>query len=131
MKNRKTASPATQPLIRFRFMVIGLVLLLLVIAGPLLVVTKQVYITDVSMRMNRLSDSLRVLHKEISTLQLTREHLSANERIESFARASIGLEYPTVNQIVIVKMSNEKNEFDAGRLDKVLGVIKRSLGVDN
>lgn len=131
MKNKKTASKTTQPLIRLRFMVIGLVLLILVIAGPLLVVTKQVYITDVSMRMNRLSDSLRVLHKEISTLQLTCEHLSANERIESFARTSIGLEYPTVNQMVIVKMGNGKNEFDAGGVDKVLGVIKRSLGVNN
>lgn len=131
MKNRKATSPAAQPLIRFRFMVIGVVVLLLVIAGPLLVVTKQVYITDVSMRMNKLSDSLRVLHKEITNLQLTCEHLSANERIESFARTSIGLEYPAVNQIVIVKMNNDKNEFDAGGVDKILGVIKRSLGVNN
>jgi cell division protein FtsL len=131
MKTRKTASKTTQPLIRLRFMVIGLVLLILVIAGPLLVVTKQVYITDVSMRMNKLSDSLRVLHKEISTLQLTYEHLSANERIELFARNSIGLEYPTVNQIVIVKMRDDKNGYDAGGVDKVLGIIKRSLGVNN
>jgi cell division protein FtsL len=112
-------------------MVIGVIALLLVIAGPLLVVTKQAYITDVSMRMNKLSDSLRVLHKEITSLQLTCEHLSANERIESFARTSIGLEYPAVNQIVIVKMRNDKNEFDAGGVDKILGVIKRSLGVNN
>jgi hypothetical protein len=32
---------------------------------------------------------------------------------------------------VIVKMRNDKNEFDAGGVDKILGVIKRSLGVNN
>jgi cell division protein FtsL len=131
VKNRKGASAPVSPLIRLRFMVIGLVVLILVISGPLLLVTKQVYITDVSMRMNKLSDSLKVLNKEILTLQLTCEHLSSNERIAQFARTSRGLEYPTANQIVIVKMYDDKNELDAGSVDNVLGLIKKSLGVNN
>ena len=131
MKNRKGASAPVLPLIRLRFMVIGLVVLILVISGPLLMVTKQVYITDVSMRMNKLSDSLKVLNKEILKLQLTCERLSSNERIAQFARTSRGLEYPTAHQIVIVKMYDDKNGFDAGSVDNVLGLIKRSLGVNN
>ena len=131
MKNRKGASAPVSPLIRLRFMVIGLVVLILVISGPLLLVTKQVYITDVSMRMNKLSDSLKVLNKEILILQLTCERLSSNERIAQFARTSRGLEYPSANQIVIVKMYDDKNELDAGSVDNVLGLIKRSLGVNN
>jgi len=128
---KKDVTVKTKPLIRLRFMLIGLVLLALAISGPLLVVRKQVYITDVSMKMNALSDSLNMLNKEIATLQLTAEQLSANGRIEEFARTARNLEYPSVNQIVIVKMKHGENRNDSVTVASVIGVINKSLGVRN
>ena len=131
MRIKKDVTVKTKPLIRLRFMLIGLVLLALAISGPLLVVRKQVYITDVSMKMNALSDSLNMLNKEIATLQLTAEQLSANGRIEEFARTARNLEYPSVNQIVIVKMKHGENRNDSVTVASVIGVINKSLGVRN
>jgi len=131
VKNKRELPNRPQPLIRIRFMAIGLVLLALLITGPLLIVAKQAYITNVSMKMNSLSDSLRMLNKEIASLQITAEQLSSNGRIEEFAKKTCGLDYPAVNQIVIVKIKNNENKTESVSMSAVLDVINKSLGVRN
>jgi cell division protein FtsL len=128
----KTKLPVnSQPLVRVRFMAIGLVLLAFVISGPLLIVAKQAYITNVSMKMNALSDSLKIVNEEIASLQLTAERLSSNARVEEFARKSCNLDYPGINQIVIVKMKHNKNKMESVSMSSMLDVINKSLGVRN
>jgi hypothetical protein len=126
LRRRDASSPAVQPLIRFRSMFIGTLLLILLITGPLLLVTKQVYINNVSLRMNAMADSLEMLNKEITSLELTCQQLSFNERIERVVRDARQLEYPTANQIVIVKMHSNTNS--AGVSDFIT-FVKRALGV--
>lgn len=127
--NKNPPAPPVQPLIRLRSMLIGVGLLLLVISGPLLIVTKQVYITNASLRMDALSDSLKIMNKEIATLKLTCERLSSNERIEQFARESRGLEYPNSNQIVIVKLGEQKKSSASDNLVNLVAVMRRAFGV--
>lgn len=126
MRKRNDSSPTVQPLIRFRSMFIGTLLLILLISGPLLMVAKQVYINNVSLRMNAMADSLEILNKEITSLELTCQQLSFNERIERIVRDARQLEYPTANQIVIVKMHQNTN--GTGFSD-FLTYVKRALGV--
>ncbi|NLD92449.1 MAG: hypothetical protein GX639_07240 [Fibrobacter sp.] len=129
--NKKKIPSKTEPIVKVRLMLIGLAILGLIISGPLLIVTKQVYITNVSMKMNALSDTLKVLDKEIAALQHDVERLSDNSRIETFARHHCKLEYPNVNQIVIVKMKSGSDKVETVTLASVLNVINRSLGVRN
>ncbi len=129
--NKKKTPSKTEPIVRVRFMLIGLAILGLIISGPLLIVTKQVYITNVSMKMNEQSDTLKVLDKEIAALQHDVERLSDNSRIETVARHHCKLEYPNVNQIVIVKMKSGSDKVETVTLASVLNVINRSLGVRN
>jgi cell division protein FtsL len=108
-------------------MAVGTLLLVLLISGPLLLVTKQVYITNISIRMNAVSDSLRTLNKEITALQLTSEQLSSIDRIESYARKTRQLEYPSTNQIVIVKMPSEST-IASGNISELLAFVKKAIG---
>jgi cell division protein FtsL len=101
---RKDRSPgnSSHPIIRFRSMMVGVGLIALLISGPLLLVWKQVYITDTSLKLNAMADTLASLEKQVAALRLTRERLSSTERIELFARNALQLDYPSSDQIVIV-----------------------------
>jgi cell division protein FtsL len=74
------------------------------IAGPLLMVWKQVYLTSASLKIDKLTDSIAVVTKEIATLRLKCEQLSSKERIEHIAQTALGLGYPSADRIVIVKV---------------------------
>ena len=101
---RKDRSPviSSHPIIRFRSMMVGVGLIALLISGPLLLVWKQVYITDTSLKLNAMADTLASLEKQVAALRLTRERLSSTERIEQLARNVLQLDYPSSDQIVIV-----------------------------
>jgi cell division protein FtsL len=94
-------------------MAMGIALLVLLIAGPLLIVWKQAYITGSSVRLEAMSDTLSALNKQISTLRLQYERLSSTERIEKFARTSLHLEYPSSDRIVLLPL-----ETNGGSLTK-------------
>ncbi len=66
-------------------MAVGTLLLVLLISGPLLLVTKQVYITNVSIRMNAMSDSLENDKQGNHRASINMRKISSNERIEKFA----------------------------------------------
>lgn len=105
MKKDRNQPFSSHPIIRFRSMMIGVGLITLLISGPLLIVWKQVYITDTSLKLNAMADTLSSLEKQAAALKLTRERLSSTERIEQFARNTLKLDYPSSDQIVIVSNS--------------------------
>lgn len=96
------------------------------VIGPLLVVWKQVYITEVSMKRSALSDSLTVLSKETARLRFAAEKLSSTARIESIARERLGLEYPGADQMVIIKQ-REIDKTQPGNEGNFFVILRRSL----
>lgn len=96
-------------LVRVRFMAVILAIVTLGIAVPLALVWKQAYIASASIRIETMTDTVSALNRKIATLQLLRDRLSSNERIEKVARARLGLEYPSSDRIVIIPV-NRKNE---------------------
>ena len=104
------------PLVRVRFMAAVLAGITLAIAGPLILVWKQAYIASASMRIEAMNDTVSALNKKIAILQLLRDRLSSNERIERVARARLGLEYPSSDRIVIIPVGStrEKRGLAAG-----------------
>lgn len=93
----------TGPVLKLRQLCIGILCVVILIVWPMFMVWKQSYITNVSIRESALADSLMVLTKEAATLRLYNEKLAGTQRIESIARASMGLDYPTSEQIVVVR----------------------------
>ncbi|NLE01309.1 MAG: hypothetical protein GX640_15695 [Fibrobacter sp.] len=128
-KNKKNK---TEPVLRFRAIVIGIVFLLALIAGPMLAVWKQVYINNTSINLSKMNDTLRTLNKEVATLQFACERYSATERIETFAREVLNLEYPVSSQIVIVPVNGfTENRSQKNITREILAVFKKSLGKGN
>jgi hypothetical protein len=56
-----------------------------------------------------MADTVSTLNRQIATLQLLRDRLSSNERIERVARTLLGLDYPSSDRIAIIPV-REKNE---------------------
>jgi cell division protein FtsL len=111
MKKRVETKTSGAPIIRMRSMAMGMALLVLLIAGPLLIVWKQAYITGSSLRLEAMSDTLSALNKQISALRLQRERLSSTERIEKFARTALHLEYPSSDRIVLLPLEGKAGGF--------------------
>jgi hypothetical protein len=101
MRTYVRAAPSA-PLVRLRFMAAGLAVVVLLIAGPLLLVWKQAYISSTALRLEAMTDTLTVQNRQIAALRFRCEQLSRNERIEKFARTALRLEYPLSDRIVIV-----------------------------
>lgn len=127
MKRKQSSGAVSAPIFRFRSMLLGIGLLAVLISGPLLLVWKQVYINSVSMKMELKSDTLATCAKEIAALRLEYEHLSSNERIERIARSSLGLDYPTSDQIVIVNVTDSRKPAAGGWPQELLAFLRRSI----
>ena len=127
MKTKKNYSSVSAPIFRFRSMLLGITLLAVLISAPLLLVWKQVCSNSLSLQMEKANDSLAVYTKKIDALRLRCEYLSSNERIERIARTSLGLDYPTPEQIVIVRVGERRGFAAAGWTQEVLAFLRRSL----
>jgi cell division protein FtsL len=125
-KKNKGNSKAQAPLLRVRHLVGIAVAITLMVAVPLGIVWKQVYITQTSVRHDRLSDSLAILGKQMAQLRLNVEKLSSTSRIESIAREGLGLDYPTANQIVIIKQRQNKPQSSAAE-GNYIAILRRSI----
>ena len=108
-------------------MLLGITLLAVLISGPLLLVWKQVCINSLSLKMEYTNDTLAICNKKIDSLRLKCEYLSSNERIERIARSSLGLDYPTPEQIVIVRVGERRGFAAAGWTQGVLAFLRKSL----
>ena len=114
------------PLLKVRHLGGMIIAVSLMVALPLGIVWKQVYITQTSMRQDRLSDSLNVLNKQAAQLRLQVEMLSRTSRIELIARQCLDLDYPSASQIVIMKAYPDKNEKPV-RESNYIAILKRSI----
>lgn len=124
---KQNENPDSSPVIRVRFMGLWVALLVALISGPLLAVWKQVYINDTSIKINKLSDSLSVLQKEIATLQFTCEQYSSTERIEKIARSNLHLDYPLSSQIVVIGLENQNRYKISDTPREILAYLKKSI----
>jgi len=111
---RKSNRVSQAPLLRLRQLGVISGCGALLIAGPLCVVWKQAYITQMSIRRSSVADSLGLLTKQAAQLRLSVDRLSAADRIETIARQRLGLEYPPASSIVIVKQHLKKTRPAAG-----------------
>ncbi|MBN1758236.1 MAG: cell division protein FtsL [Chitinispirillaceae bacterium] len=127
MKTKRAYSSTSAPIFRFRSMLLGISLLAVLISGPLLLVWKQVCINSLSLKMEYTNDTLAMCNKKIDSLRLKCEYLSSNERIERIARSSLGLDYPTPEQIVIVRVGERRGFTAAGWTQGVLAFLRKSL----
>jgi len=94
------ADGVAQPVVRFRSVLIGICVLAVCMAGPLVLVWTQSYINQVSLRLESKTQALAAVNSEITALGLECGRLSATARIERIARSK-GLEYPVSGQIEV------------------------------
>jgi cell division protein FtsL len=128
--NRKQS--AAQPVVRFRVVAAWCAVIGLVIACPLFVVWRQVYLRDVSIRRALVSDSLSQCSRELARLRIISEKYAATPRIESIAREKLGLEYPTADRIVILDEKENTPPVSSGLGEwRLLAILKRSITGDN
>ncbi|MBN1576736.1 MAG: cell division protein FtsL [Chitinispirillaceae bacterium] len=130
MTKRRRHSSESRPVIRFRSILLTAAVVAVVIAGPLLMVWKQAYLTSASLQITKMTDSLNVLTREITTLRLRCERLSSKDRIEHIAQTALGLDYPAADRIVIVTIPVETAVFKAGWTHELAAFIKKSLRGD-
>jgi cell division protein FtsL len=89
-----------QPVVRLRSVFLGVCVLALCIAGPLVLVWTQSYINQVSLRLEAKTEALAAVNRDITALGLECGRLSSTARIERLAR-SRGLEYPASGRIEV------------------------------
>jgi cell division protein FtsL len=126
MNKRNTEQSREAPLLKVRHLAVMTAFIALLIALPLGIVWKQVYITQTSVRQNRCADSLVVLTKRAAQLRLSVEKLSSTYRIEAIARQCLNLDYPCAGQIVIMKQGSEKDTTPVAR-NNYIAILKRSI----
>jgi hypothetical protein len=93
----------SQPVVRLRSMFIGLCVLVGSIAVPLVLVWKQSFVNQVSIRLEYKADTLASLRREITSLELECGRLSSPARVERLARAR-GFEYPVSGQLEVLEV---------------------------
>jgi cell division protein FtsL len=120
----------TRPVVRLRTLVIWSVLIGLFVACPLFAVWKQVCVRNLSIRKTALADSLTISNREIARLGLIAEKYSATPRIETVARERLGLEYPTADQIVVIRPVHEEPKRGGLGGWEFLAILRRSLSPD-
>lgn len=128
---KKTNNSGSSPIIRVRFMVSGVALLVALISGPLLAVWKQVYINNTSIQLSKMTDTLSVLKKEIATLQFSCERYSSTERIEKIAHDKLNLEYPVSSQIVIIQVEKQGSPDLHNASREFLAFLRKTITGDN
>lgn len=98
VKNNDNVKP--QPVVRLRSVFLGVCVVAVCIAGPLVLVWMQSYINQVSLRIEGKAEALAAVNREITVLGLECGRLSSPARIERIARIR-GLEYPVSGQIEV------------------------------
>jgi len=119
-----------QPVLRLRMMLIGVCVLVVCMAGPLVLVWKQSYINQASIRLESKADALAALNREITALRLECGRLAATQRIERMAKGR-GFEYPPSNRIVVLDVESARKTGVAGAgvfFTRIKGFVLREKG---
>ncbi len=114
------------PVLRLRMVGGGVLLVALAIAGPLLTVRRQVYMRNLAIRREQLTDSLQACTAEIGPLMLRARALASAQRVERIARDDLAMDYPSPDQIVIIE--SRPSRCWALPEGGFLALIRRSLG---
>ena len=127
--DRKTAgkhggSKAAAPVLRLRDLAVGVVCIALLIAWPLLMVSRQILITNLSVRESALADSLAATGRLCAAQSLLNEKLSSTARIESIMRERRGLEYPSAARIIVIREPRQSAPGGKGTRD-FFAIIKK------
>jgi hypothetical protein len=109
VKSKSSQERNLAPVLRLRELVVGILCIAFLIIWPLFMVSKQIFITNLSMRESALSDSLSLAGRELAALRLYNEKLSSTARIESITREHRGLEYPVAGQIIVIRENRSNN----------------------
>lgn len=130
-KKKKTDHEMKQPFFRvliyyMKFVCIGAVMVALIVIIPISFVKKEVYRLQISMNHDRLVDSVAVLRKKIATATLKIETLAKPERIEQIGKNSLGLDYPSAEEIIVVH-PKKKNDIPLIARSKFWMLLRRSL----
>jgi cell division protein FtsL len=123
----KSGPGVSAPLLRLRHLVLIVAGIALLFLAPVLIVWKQVYITQSSVSQRAVADSIAVLTKEVTRLRFTVEKLSANGRIESIARERLGLEYPMADRIVIMHEKSVEAVMPATMTRNVITALRKAV----
>jgi cell division protein FtsL len=115
------------PVLKLRQLLAGIACVIILIAWPMFMVWKQIYIRNISMRESSLADSLSGLSKEAATLRLYNEKLSGIQRIEAIARGSLSLEYPTSAQIVVIRENRKDLRRDSPGGGGLLAILRKTF----
>jgi hypothetical protein len=110
--DRKTAGKygseqAVAPVLRLRDLAIGVACITILIAWPLLMISRQIVINNLSMRESALADSLASVGRLCAAQRFLNEKLSSTARIESIMREHRGLEYPSASRIIVIREPRE------------------------
>jgi len=119
-----------QPVVRLRMMLIGLSVLVVCMAGPLVLVWKQSYINQASIRLEGKAEALAALNREITALKLECGRLSAAPRIERMAKER-GFEYPPSSRMVVLDVATARQSGGGGIGEffaRVKGFVLREKG---
>ncbi len=115
---------AAAPVLRLRELAVGVAIIALLIAWPLLMVSRQIFITNLSVRESALADSLADVGRQCAAQRLYNEKLSSTARIESIMREHRGLEYPSAARIIVLR--EPKESAPGGRATRdFIAIIKK------
>jgi cell division protein FtsL len=124
---KKEKKSQNGPLLRVRPMLLWVTLVLLLISGPLVLVWKQVYISTASLDMDAKRKSLISLQKEIETLKLSSNRLSATERIEGIARNNLGLDYPATSQVYVIHIPRSQKGSVLSKTQDIVAFLRKVI----
>jgi cell division protein FtsL len=126
MNKKNIVNNDNSPVVRMRHVVVLALFVTVLAAGPLCIVWKQVYITQLSIRQNSVADSVSILSKHAAQLRLTVDRLSETGRIEVIAREKLNMEYPQASNIVIIGRDTPRK---SKKLEKsgFFAILRRSI----
>jgi cell division protein FtsL len=122
-----SAAPVAAPVLKLRQLVAAILFVIILIIWPMFMVWKQIYITNVSIKESALSDTIMTLSKQSATLRICNEKLASTQRIESIARSSVGLEYPTSAQIVVITETRKDLRRRQAAGNGFLAILRRTF----
>jgi hypothetical protein len=110
---------------RIRPMVTLIIGLILTIAFPLAIVWKQAFIASTSVQIEVMTDTVSAMNRRITGLETVCRRMSGSERIESFARTVLKLDYPAASQITIIPCTvQQKGKKQGDGMSQLLAAVR-------
>jgi hypothetical protein len=112
------------PVVRIRPMVMLLIGFIFIIAFPLVIVWKQAFIASTSMQIESMTDTISAMNRRIAGLETVCGRMSGKERIETFARTVLKLDYPAADRITIIPCDVQPIRKPAEGMNQLLAAVR-------